>query len=159
MTIFELIAILAIIGGLVWGIFAAAGGGLGAVVKGALLGAGKGFLFYTLLMLCVLVPLAIGLRYRPQFPRCRKGKCREMDFRFIYDTISPDEAADERDKELCKQHKGGLLVRCACGDIYLRSDRDRKFYEVREDRTLVPFMKHRFCGRWRPDEPVVPEKV
>ena len=150
MSLFELIGFVAVVFGLVWGIYNAGDSGLWVALRGGLLGAGKGVLFYAVFMLLILSTLAIGLRYRPQFPRCRKRKCKDQDYRFVYANIVPDETADERDQQLYQQ-RGGLLVRCGCGDLYLRSDRDRKFYEVREDRTVVPFMKYRFCGRWRAD--------
>jgi hypothetical protein len=147
MNIFEFIAILALTFGLVWGVYGAADGGLWAALRGGLVGAGKGFLGYAAFMLSIMAALALGLRYRPMFPRCKRGKCKDEHFTYLYlDTEPP-----EPDKALEQKHQT-KLVRCRCGDLYLRDARARKFYEVREDRALVPFMRYSFCGRWRPDQ-------
>src|SRR5262249_1685261 len=116
MTLFELIAILLMIGGLVWGIWNAAGHGFWATFKGGLFGAGKGFLWYAAFMLTIVAMLAIGLRYRPPFPRCRSGRCKDSDFTYLYLDSEPTGA----DKEL-EQEYGDKLVRCRCGELYLRS--------------------------------------
>ena len=150
MNVFELIAILAVTFGLVWGIYGAADAGLWPALRGGLIGAGKGFLGYAAFMLSILTVLALGLRYRPMFPRCRRGKCKDADFTYLYLDTAPLDA----DKELEQKYQSKLL-RCRCGDLYLRDDRARKFYEVREDRTVVPFLRYRIGGRWQPDDAVV----
>lgn len=146
MNVFEFLALVMLTGGLAWGILAAAERGFGAAVLGGLLGAGKAYLIWILIMFSILVPLSLGLLYRPMFPRCRKGKCRDRNFRIEF----AETPATGFEAKLQQEHQG-MLVRCACGDVYLRSNRDRKFYEVREDGTLAPFMKYRLAGRWQTD--------
>ena len=147
MTLFELIAFLALTFGLVWGIYGAADEGLWAALRGGLFGAAKGFLAYAAFMFSILTVLALGLRYRPMFPRCKRGTCKDEHFTYVYlDTEPPD-----ADKQLEQKYQS-KLVRCRCGDLYLRDDRARKFYEVRKDRSVAPFLRYRFAGRWQPDE-------
>jgi hypothetical protein len=147
MNVFEFIALVALSFGLVWGIYNAADGGFWAALLGGLRGFGMAFLGYAAFMFSILTVLSLGLRYRPMFPRCRHGKCKDSQFTYLYlDTEAPP-----GDRELEQTHRS-KLVRCRCGDLYLRDDNKRKFYEVREDRTIVPFLKYRFCGRWRPDD-------
>ena len=151
MNIFEFIGFVLLIGGIVWGVYAAANQGLWAAVKGGLLGAGKAFLIFAAFMLCILVPLSLGLLYRPMFPRCRSGKCKSKNFRYLYlDTEAPPE-----DSEI-EQRYGGKLVQCACGERYIRNDRERCFYHVRDDRSVAPFMKYRVAGRWQEDKDPAP---
>ena len=147
MNVFEFIAILAVLFGLAWGVYGAADGSLWAVLHGGLLGAGKGFLAYAAFLFSVLAVLALGLRYRPMFPRCRRGTCKDEQFTYLYLDTEPPAA----DKALEEKY-GSKLVRCRCGDLYLRDDRARRFYEIREDRTVVPFLRYRVGGRWQPDD-------
>ena len=147
MNIFEFIAILTVVFGLTWGLYHAADTGLLGLFWAGIFGAAKGYLAFCAFLLSVLTILAAGLRFRPPFPRCKRGRCKAVDFTYLY----LDSAPPDGDKELERIHNS-KLVRCRCGDLYLRKNDERKFYEVREDRTLVPFMRYSFCGRWRPDK-------
>ena len=147
MTIFEFLALLMVIAGLAWGIQAAMDQGLWAALLGGLLGAGKGYLVWIAFMFSILIVLAIGLRYRPPFPGCKKGRCKDEHFLYLYLDSEPTGPHKELERKY-----DGKLVRCRCGDLYLKSSRDRKFYEVRDDGVVAPFMRYRFGGRWRMDE-------
>lgn len=89
--------------------------------------------------------LWIGLRYRPSFPRCKSGRCRDTDHRYLY----LDAEATGHHKWL-QESRNGKLVRCGCGTLYLDSLRDRRFYEVLDDGSLVRYMQYSPFGRWQP---------
>lgn len=138
MNLFEILAVLVVLVGLIAGFVGALGDGAWAAVIGAGTGALKGFGLYALGLLSIMAALALGQVYRPTFPRCRSGKCSMPDYRFLSPDMTP--AAD-----------GGLLARCGCGIVYSRDTSARRVCEVRADGTLAPYMYHRPLGRWRLD--------
>jgi hypothetical protein len=146
LTLFEVIAMMTIVAGLSFGAAAAWGEGGWAMVWGALRGAFFGFAGYFVVMMALMTLLALALRWRPMFPTCRQGRCKDTDYRYLY----LDEAAPQAHQQLQDSH-GGKLLRCACGTVYLDSLRDRRFYEVAEDGSLRPFRRYRPFGRWQPD--------
>jgi hypothetical protein len=147
LNIFEFIAILGIVFGLAYGLTASIDQGIWEAVLGALRGGAIAFGWYAAGMLALLTGLSLFLRYRPSFPLCRNGRCRQTDYLYLY----LDSAATGRHKQLEDRFQG-KIVRCRCGTLYLENLRDRRFLEVRDDGALVPYMCYRPFGRWRPDE-------
>jgi hypothetical protein len=146
LNLFEVIAMMLIVGGLAYGFTSRIDHGLREGFLGALMGVGWGFAAYVIMMLAVLVPLWLFLQYRPYYPRCRTGKCRDRH----YQVLSHDVA---QEVQLLRegQLKPGTLVRCRCGTRYLLASREQRFYEVAEDGALVPYLRYRPYRRWEPD--------
>ena len=143
---FTVIAWLAILGGMAAGAVAGWRTGWGDAAWGALRGAGVGLGAYVLVMLALFGSVWLFLQYRPMFPACRAGKCRDKDYRYVY----LDEAAPPQHQQLQEEHEG-KFVRCRCGALYLDCPRERRFYELGEDGTLKAFMRFQPLGRWQPD--------
>ncbi len=141
MNLFELIALLLIVGGLVSGLWRADGGWLEMVWSG-LAGAAQGFGVYLLMMLMVLLSLRLWLWYQPYFPRCRSGRCSFFEIDHVA-IIQPGEPWPER-----PGLPPGELARCRCGTLYLRPPEGGVVYEVLADGALQPWMRHRPLGRW-----------
>lgn len=154
MNLFELIAIGGIVIGLILGFWSSIDGGAWAAIRGALRGAAIAYGWYFASMIALLTVLSLGLRYRPFFPRCKAGRCRDTDYRHLY----LDAEATGHHKWLQDSMKG-KLVRCHCGTRYLDSQRDRRFYEVLDDGSLVPFMRYSPFGRWQADKGTRPSEV
>jgi hypothetical protein len=146
LNIFEFIAILGIVFGLAYGFTASVEKGIWDAFVGALRGGAIAFGWYVAGMLVLLTALSLALVYRPSFPHCRTGRCKHTDYLYLY----LDSAATGRHKQIEDAFQG-KIARCRCGTLYLDSLRDRRFYEVRDDGTLVPFMCYRPFGRWRLD--------
>ena len=146
MNMFEVIAIVCIAIGLAAGFWHSLDEGAWASILGALRGAAIAYGWFFVSMLAMLTLLALGLRYRPVFPRCKNGRCRDSDYRHLY----LDSEATGHHKWL-QDSKDGKLVRCGCGTFYLDSLRDCRFYEVLDDGSLVPYMRYSPLGRWQPD--------
>ncbi len=149
MNLFDLIAMLLIAVGLVVGFVCAVDHGAWAALMRALSGAAKGFIVYVVFMFLILVVLRIGLTYRPPFPRCRSGRCTTEHYTYL----SLDA---ETTQERITTGKGDMLARCRCGTHYLRRLDDRRVWEVASDGSLVPYMRYKPFGRWRPDPEVTP---
>jgi hypothetical protein len=146
MNLFAVVAFFSIIVGALLGIWQGARHGFAAAFRGAGGGALRGFGAYALLMFMMMTLLALGLWYRPPFPRCRHRKCRPQDFRYLYlDTRPP-----EPDRTLQEQ-ADGLLAKCRCGTRYLVSRSERRLWEVTADGDLLPYMRYRPFGRWQSD--------
>jgi hypothetical protein len=146
MNLFELIATITILAGLVIGFVHAFGGGISTALVGALRGAGYAFGAYTMWLLSICALLALALGYRPSFPRCKTGKCTARRYRYL----SLDSAKDSARAAL-PEGASGMLARCECGTLYLRSTSERRVWEVTDDGRLVPHMRYRPFGRWRAD--------
>jgi hypothetical protein len=147
LNIFEFIGLLLISGGLGYGLMRGLDAGLWEGFKGALLGAGVGWLSYVVMMLLIMVPLwAFFAFYRPQFPRCSAGRCKDTHYRHL----GQDEMPELRAK-LAASGKEIWLVRCGCGTLYCSSLTEQRFYEVTGEGELRPFMRHRPYRRWEPD--------
>jgi hypothetical protein len=146
MTVFHAFAWLCIVGGFSFGLWHALDQDAWGAMLGALRGAGLGFALYFGSMFVLFAVFSLGLRYRPFFPRCRAGRCLDGQYTYLY----LDEAPTGRHKEL-QDSLDGKLVRCKCGTLYLDSLRERRFYEVRDDGSLAPYMGYSPLGRWRPD--------
>jgi hypothetical protein len=146
MNLLEVVAILAILFGLASGFWASIDVGVWAAIVGALRGAAiaYGWFFASMMAMCTL--LWLGLLYRPTFPRCTNGCCRDLDYTYLY----LDSEATGHHKRL-QDSTEGKLVRCGCGTIYLDSLRDRRFYAVLDDGSMVPYMRYSPFGRWQPD--------
>ena len=147
MNLFECLAIVMLIVGFVIGAVTAFDGGAHAALAGAFKGAGLAYAWFVGGMFALLSALALGMLYRPPFPRCRNRLCRAHDYRHS----SLGAPAGGRDAEI-EQRLDGKLVRCRCGTLYIRSLRERRFYEVHAEGGLAPFMRYRPFGRWRRDE-------
>jgi hypothetical protein len=146
MNMFEFIAILSIVAGLATGFWYALDRGMMAAVFAALRGGAIAYACYAVGMLALMGLLWLGLLYRPFFPRCRNGRCRQQNYRYLY-----MESGAAGQHEALEKTTTGKLLRCGCGTIYLDSLRDHRFYEVLDDGTLVPYMRHTPLGRWRAD--------
>jgi hypothetical protein len=151
MNLFEFIAILSVVGGLVTGFWYALDRGVMAAMLSAIRGGAIAYGCWAVGMFALMGLLSLFLLYRPFFPRCRNGRCRQQDYLYLY-----------LDTEAVGQHKtledtiNGKLVRCGCGTIYLESSREQRFYEVLDDGTLVPYMRYSPFGRWRADNADAP---
>lgn len=143
MNLFEFLAWLLLVGGIVVGLWHASGGWLD-LLWSALAGAGKGFGIYLLMMLMVLLTLRLALWYRPPFPRCRSGRCGFFEIDHVA-AILPGQPWPEN-----PALPPGELARCRCGTLYLRPPGAREVFEVGSDGTPRPWMHHRPFGRWRP---------
>jgi hypothetical protein len=147
MNVFEFLAICGIVLGLVLGFSAGIAKGGWAAIAGALLGAAVAYASWVAAMIALFALLYLCMLYRPTFPRCRSGRCRDTDYTYLY-----------LDAEATGEHKRlqdsmmGKLVRCKCGGLYLDSLRDRRFYEVLDDGSLASYMRYRPFGRWQPDQ-------
>lgn len=146
MNIFEVIAILGILAGLALGIWFAADGGMWAALLGALKGAAIAYGAFVVAMIALLAVLALGLRYRPAFPRCKNGCCGQTDYRYL-DEKSPESVQHQA----LLKGRVAKLMRCGCATLYLNSLGERRFFEVLDDGTLLPHMRHSPFGRWQPD--------
>jgi hypothetical protein len=146
LNLFEFIALVGIVFGLAYGFSAALDRGFWEAILGALRGAAIAYGWWVAGMFTLLAVLWLFLRYRPMFPVCRSGRCKQADYLYQY----LDSPATGQHKQLEDEYQGKLL-RCRCGTLYLESHRDRRFYEVRDDGTPVPFMRYRPGGRWQPD--------
>lgn len=146
LNIFEFIALLGIVFGLAYGFTASIGDGAWEAILGALRSGAIAYGLWIAGMMALMAVLSLFLLYRPSFPRCRTGRCRQTDYLYLY----LDSAATGRHKQL-QDSLQGKIVRCRCGTLYLESDRERRFLEVREDGSLAPFMRYQPFGRWRPD--------
>jgi hypothetical protein len=147
MNLFEFLAIILIIAGLVIGLMSAFGHGFAGALWGAAKGAALGFGAYAALILSVLAVLAVGLRYRPPFPVCKNARCSAKDYTYLsIDSESKPQSGGP-------DARGGTLARCRCGTLYLRRTTDRRLWEVSEDGTLIPYMFYRPFGRWRKVSP------
>jgi hypothetical protein len=147
LNIFEFIAILGIVFGLAFGFSAALDQGFWEAVLGALRGGAIAYGWWVAGMFMLLMVLWLFLRYRPMFPVCKSGRCKQADYLYQY----LDSPATGQHKRLEDEYQGKLL-RCRCGTLYLDCSRDRRFYEVRDDGALVGFMRYRPLGRWRADK-------
>lgn len=85
-----------------------------------------------LLVLAVVVGLSfLAVWWRPSFPRCKTGKCK--------DALDYERLGTEGDV---------TRYRCRCGIEYLLSpDGTLKVVESGE---TIPFMRHTRFGRWKP---------
>jgi hypothetical protein len=146
MNLFSAFAWLCILTGAAFGVWTAYRRGWAEPLWDILRGAGLGLAYYLLTMLLIFTVLALGLRYRPSFPRCRSGRCTDLEYRYLY-LDSPATGDDAR----LQESTGGLLARCGCGTKYLISRRERRLWEVLPDGTLRPYMRYRPFGRWHPD--------
>lgn len=147
MNLFEFVAICCIVLGLVLGFSAGIAKGAWAAIGGALLGAAVAYASWVAAMIALFTLLYFCMRYRPTFPRCRMGRCRDLDYAYLY----LDAEATGEHKRL-QDSMQGKLVRCKCGGLYLDSLRDRRFYEVLDDGSLALYMRYRPFGRWQPDK-------
>lgn len=154
MNLFELIAIVGIVIGLIIGFWASIDEGAWAAILGALRGAAIAYGGYFASMIALLTLFSLGLLYRPFFPRCKAGRCRVTDYRHLY----LDTEATGHHKRL-QDSTEGRLVRCGCGTLYLDSLRDRRFYLVLDDGSLVPYMRYSLFGRWQPDKGELPSEA
>ena len=143
MNLFEFVALILILAGLIVGLMAGLGHGFVQGLWGALKGGAVGFGAYAVLLFSALVLLALGLRYRPPFPVCKNGRCSSAQYTYL----SID--GESRPQVAGLSGPGGTLARCRCGTLYLRRITDRRVWEVSEDGTLVPYMFHRPFGRWK----------
>jgi hypothetical protein len=146
MNIFEFLAIVAIVGGLAYGFMRGLEAGWWDAVLGALASAGIAYLVFAAFMLCVLGLLWLMLQYRPLYPRCRSGACRDRDYQVVTTELdnAPQLSAEGRSKR-------GFLVRCRCGTLYLAALFEPRFYEVGPDGELRPYLRYRPYRRWEPD--------
>ncbi len=143
MNVFEFLALLLIVGGIVFGVWHASGSWLDLLWSG-LAGAAKGYGIFVLMMLMVLLTLRLALWYRPQFPRCRNGRCGFFEIDYVA-VILPGKPWPEN-----HALPPGELARCRCGILYLRPGGGCEVAEVDIDGNLRPWMRHRPWGRWRP---------
>lgn len=143
MNLFEFMALLLIVGGVVFGFWYGSGDWLDLLWSG-LVGAGKGFAIYVLMMLMILLTLRPALWYRPPFPRCRAGRCGFFEIDHVA-VIQPGQPWPEN-----PALPPGELARCRCGTLYLRPTGGREVVEVDGDGKLRPWMQYRPFGRWRP---------
>jgi hypothetical protein len=147
MNLFEFIAICGIVLGLVLGFGAGIAKGAWAAIAGAFLGAAVAYVSWVAAMMVLFALLYLFLLYRPMFPRCRSGRCRDADYTYLYLDV---EATGEHKR--LQDSMMGKLLRCKCGGLYLDSLRDRRFYEVLDDSSLAAYMRYRPFGRWQPDQ-------
>jgi hypothetical protein len=147
LNVFEFIALLMISGGLGYGLMRGLETGWWGALVGAVLGAGAAWLAWVVLMLCILVPFWLFLTfYRPFYPRCRNGTCRDKDYKIL--TTELAQAAQLRAEGQAKQ---GMLVQCRCGTLYVEATFEKRFFEVTPEGTLRPYLRYRPFGRWQPD--------
>ena len=144
MNLFEAFAVLLIGVGLLLGFFFAIDQGVWIAVQGALMGAVTGFALFLVTMLLVLLLLAFSQFYRPQFPRCKKGKCSATEYRYL--SLHGERPEEVNVPELAP---GEMLARCACGDLYVRNNDQRRVSEVTAENTRIPHMHYRPFGRWQ----------
>ncbi|MBM7113352.1 hypothetical protein [Archangium primigenium] len=88
--------------------------------------------------------------WRPARPTCRQGGCRAKDYALVG---SPEQTQVDRERwDRWLPERRGRLVRCRCGDHYLRDARHRRFLWVDAQGTPHPYRYHRPLGReWLPD--------
>jgi hypothetical protein len=146
MNLFGVFAWLCILLGAAFGVWRAYQHGWASPLWDVLRGAGIGLAYFLLTMLLIFSTFALGLLYRPHFPRCRSGRCKDTDYRYLY----LDSAAAGRDAEL-QESTGGQLAQCKCGTTYLISRGERRMWEVLADGSLRPYLRYRPFGRWQPD--------
>ena len=144
LNIFETLAILLIVGGLAYGFTRGLDEGVWEATLGALKWGGIAWLWFVALMLCVLVPLWLFLLYRPFYPRCRSGRCKDRDYRPLGEDEMPELRAMLRDKQ-------ALLVRCRCDAVYCSILNEQRFYEVTPSGELRPYLRYRPLRRWEAD--------
>ena len=146
MNLFEFIALIAIVGGLVYGFTRGLESGIWEAILGALKSAGIAWLWFAAGMLVLMVLLWLMLLYRPYFPRCRNGTCGQRDYQVITTDLAgaPQLSGEGRSKT-------GMLVRCRCGTRYLESLGEHRFYEVTSEGELQPYLRFRPYRRWEPD--------
>jgi len=107
MNLFEFVAIIAIIFGLAYGFLTSLDEGAWEAILGALNGAAIAYAWFFVSMMAMMTLLWLGLHYRPTYPRCKNGRCKQLDYTFLY-----------HDNEPTGQHKWlqdsreGRLVRC-----------------------------------------------
>ncbi len=133
MNIFELLTFLAFI---VAGYFCGKLLGLYYGIIGWVVGVAIGIA----LAICVWIGLDKLIRqwykWRPFRPVCKKGKCFTHDYRLIE----------------CSQMD--ITLQCRCGTKYLYRENERRFMEILEDGTIVPYMKRKGAfGRWELEKP------
>ncbi len=121
MNLFEFIAICGIVLGLVLGFGAGIDKGIWAALGGAVLGAVFAYAWYVVSMFALLTLAYLFLLYRPMFPRCRSGRCRDADYTYLYLDV---EATGEHKR--LQDSMMGKLLRCKCRGLYLDSLRDRR---------------------------------
>jgi hypothetical protein len=144
LNIFEFVAILLIVGGLSYGFTRGLDAGPWEATVGALKWGGIAWVVFAALMLCVLVPLRLFLLYRPFYPRCSSGRCKDRDYR----PLGEDEMAELR---AALRDRQALLVRCRCGAVYCSLLNEQRFYEVTPTGELRPYLRYRAYRRWEPD--------
>jgi hypothetical protein len=145
MNLFEALALVLLLVGVVVGAIAAASSGWLAAAWGALKGAAFAFGVYVAIMFGVMTLLALGLLWRPPFPRCREGRCTGKDYRYL------SMEAEQPFGAVPGVSAGGVLAQCRCGTRYLRRTAEGRVWQVAADGTLVPYMRHSPLGRWRKD--------
>lgn len=147
LNLFEVIAILLIVAGLSYGFTRGLEEGLSQAAIGAAMGAGAGFAAYFALLVAIMLPLWLFfVLYRPQFPRCRTGRCKDTHYRHL----GQDEMPELRER-LRAAGKEAWLVRCRCGTLYCSSLTEQRFFEVSDAGELQPFMRYRPYRRWERD--------
>src|SRR5262245_12199800 len=123
LNLFEFIALLMIVFGLAWGFTRGLDEGLWDATVGALKWGGIVWRGYVSLMLCIMVPLWLFLLYRPFYPRCRSGRCKDRDYRPLGEDEMQELRATLKDRQ-------PLLVRCRCDATYCYMLGEQRFYEV-----------------------------
>ncbi|WP_434384059.1 hypothetical protein [Melittangium boletus] len=157
MTLIEITVLLFTFGGILLG--AQAGfnsaddlpGRVLGLLLGGVAGGGGGILATSLLMGGLLALGSFLEWWRPDYPRCRQGRCGTGAYSYR-GSKEPTEA-DRHFQERMLREDFGLVVYCNCGDRYVTDPRRRRFLRVEADGSLHPFRRHRPLGRaWLPDE-------
>ena len=139
LNLFEVIGLLLIVGGLAYGFTRGLERGIWEGVLGALIGGGVAWLVFAAMMLVILLPfLLIFAVYRPQFPLCAAGRCRDSHYGHLGEHEMPELRA-----RLRAAGKEVWLVRYACGTLYCSSLTEQRFFQVIGEGELHPFMRYR----------------
>jgi hypothetical protein len=147
LNLFEVIALLLIVGGLAYGFVRGFERGFREALLGALIGGSVAWLAFVAMMLAILIPLWLFfVVYRPQFPLCAAGRCRDRHYRHLGEEEMP-----ELRGRLRAAGKEAWLVRCGCGTLYCSSLTEQRFFRVSGEGELQPFMRYRPYRRWEPD--------